>query len=241
MRTVFLVLFCSSLGFSAEVPWRITRVVRQGLPPYEEPGESERLYRLEGLPAKPKVGQRMVLKRAQSTLNPGTLEVLRIEADHLLAKLVQRGDTYPLKGDSVWLEGVATAKPASGKGSVSPTVPSKVTAIKPSPVKAAPVKAPPPTRLFTDTIFFLKGQAALSPGGQQKLKTWVQRTDKAARWTLTAGPFPGEVASLNGSRTRAIAEELRRLGVEQVVEEAAAGPVSKEKPAVEVKVEVPGR
>jgi hypothetical protein len=76
---------------------RVVAVVRQGLPPYEE---GERLYRLEGKDSsRLKVGDKILLLRAEEKICPGKLRVLEVHGEFVLADLDEEGDTYPLKGD----------------------------------------------------------------------------------------------------------------------------------------------
>jgi len=79
-----------------------------------------------------------------------------------------------------------------------------------------------------EPLFFIPGDATLSPGALAKLKTWVAAWGLQGTWTLTVPTGPGLTYELTERRVLAIRTELRRLGVPRVETilgaQASAGP-----------------
>ena len=65
-------------------------------------------------------------------------------------------------------------------------------------------------------IYFLKGDASLSPGALDKLRSWVQTWGTRGTWLLTVPEGPGLTYGLLEKRVLALRAELRRLGVARI-------------------------
>jgi hypothetical protein len=200
--------FLLGTALCAASPLRVAAVLRTGLPPYDG---AAKVYRLEGPDcAALKVGESLVLKRAGERRSLGRLEVVSVRADHADTRLAEPGELFPLKGDLAWrLEEILAlpATPVSVPGSPLP----KAAALQPATV-ARPVPAAAERRpAHREPVFFLKGDASLSPGAHAKLRAWVEAWGAGARWTLEspAGADP----ALTDARTAALRAELNQLGV----------------------------
>lgn len=77
----------------------------------------------------------------------------------------------------------------------------------PGPARPASRRAP---------IFFLKGDASLSPGAVSKLKTWVEAWGRTGRWILSCPSVQGLSYELLERRILAIRTELLKHGVSRV-------------------------
>ena len=193
----------------ASPPLHVAAVVRSGLPPYED---ESRLYRLEGAGCLAlRVGERLSLQRTGERRRLGRLQVTAIKGDHALARLVEGGEAYPLKGDlavryeeALGLPALPTAPP--------PATPPDLTV---KPPLSAPVLAP--SRVgHREPIFFLKGSAELSPGGRAKLAAWVKAWGVEGHWLVGCPEGAGWPPSLQEARLEQIRGELKRLGVGRV-------------------------
>jgi hypothetical protein len=81
----------------AGAEWRIVDIVRQGSPPYLE---EDRLYRIEGKGCNQlEKGSRLQIQRPENGRFSGTMVVVKVGDNYVLAILEKKTDTYPLKGD----------------------------------------------------------------------------------------------------------------------------------------------
>jgi len=197
MRKVLLSLLCAAS--LAAGPLRVTQVVREGPPPYEE---SSRLYRLEGDGCQVlKAGEILTLSRAGERRSPGQLKVTAVK------------DGYALKGDL-----------AAGREPLRrlPLLPALTQAFPPVAGPAQPAVPVPllaqaaPVILEREPVFFRLGEGTLSPAGRTKLKSWVATWGQDGHWVLACPPWPGETPTLRDSRVGALRGELEHLGIAQV-------------------------
>lgn len=199
MRRLFaLACLC---GLPAAEPLRIVAVEREGLPPFED---ARRLYRLQG-PARVSPGEYLELHRPGSSAAPGRLRVLRTTPEGVLALLDRRGDTYPLKGDVAqhWEVAVMPDLPGSrGLGTAAGPL---------EPALAVPREA----RALREPIFFLPGDATLSPLGRAKLQGWVQDLGQG-QWTLEVPPAKGRSGRLVQARAKVLKAALETAGARTV-------------------------
>jgi hypothetical protein len=186
-------------------PLAVARVVREGLPPYEESGP---LYRVEGDGCDQlRPGRVLLPVRPREPRSLGQLEVVRASAGFILARQLKPGATYPMKGDLI--------------------VPREPLRTLPElPTSGQPLPVPPPAAAHREPIYFLPEEAALTPGAKAKLKAWAATWGRGGRWVLDlAGEAP---PPLSGARLEALREELHRLGVAKVetgpAEAAPPGP-----------------
>jgi hypothetical protein len=202
MKGFLLLLLLGSFAW-ATPPLRVALVERAGLPPYEG---TERIYRLEGSGCQTlRVGENLVLQRPGERRSLGRLEILTVHFDHAQARLSLPGDTFPLKGDLA----IRTAAFLP-----LPEVPSAIQVPIPGPDTLRPWTItrtlPGPSVVYREPIYFIKGDASLSPGAQTKLKAWVATWGAEGQWTLECPPTPDTLATLRISALRA---ELQQLGV----------------------------
>lgn len=194
----------------AGLPLQIVSVGRTGLPPYEN---SERVYRLEGSGcATLRVGEVVVLKREGERRNLGRLEVLSVHLDHAQAKLAQVGETFPLKGDLAVRMELLRPMPELPKGLETRPLPVQAS-LQPKVLKASLVRSFGEGTTYREPIYFLKGDASLSPGAVAKLRTWAESWGLKNQWTLECPQAPGTLSTLLQERVSALREELTRLGV----------------------------
>jgi hypothetical protein len=191
-------------------PLTVARVVREGLPPYDD--AANRLYRLEGVGCDHlKPGSILLLHRDEERRLMASLEVVQVMPEYALARMASPGETFPLRGDLAFPKtGLQTLPllPALGQG---PGLPA--TALKPNNLaRTAPGPEPgPPAQ--REALYFRVGESMITPGGQVKLQAWVQAWGKTRRWSLLCPPFPGEPLDLTAARITALTEALRALGV----------------------------
>lgn len=205
-------LFGLSLAAQPPVggPLQIVSVGRTGLPPYES---SDRVYRLEGGGcATLRVGEVVVLKREGERRNLGRLEVLSVHLDHAQAKLLLAGETFPLKGDLAVRMELLRPMPELPKAAEIPPLPGAA-ALRPTALKAALVRSFGEGTTYREPIYFLKGDASLSPGAVAKLGTWADAWGLKNQWTLECPQPPGTLSTLLQERVSVLREELKRLGV----------------------------
>jgi hypothetical protein len=185
-------------------PLLVTAVERQGLPPYEG---TERAYRLEGTGCQTlRVGETLVLQRQGEVRPLGRLEILSVHQDHALAKLALAGETFPLKGDLAVRTELFQALPGMPAVSLAPLPAAE--ALRPKAIARSLPRSFGPGEVRREPIFFLKGDASLSPGALAKLRAWVEIWGPSGQWSLECPP-----ASLTDQRAGALRAELQRLGV----------------------------
>lgn len=190
-----------ALGLAAANPLHVSAVVRQGLPPYED---ANRLYRLEGEGAEGlRPGAVVTLHRPGRDVRPGRLKVVNLTPQGALAKLESPGDHFPLIGDQA-LEARPAPFPAFPRLPESPT-PAQIAPHPPVARAAAPLAA----------LYFLKGDATVSPGGLAKLRGWASAWDRSRPWRLMM-PRDSEDPGLSLRRAEAVRTALQELGVSQV-------------------------
>lgn len=191
------------------VPLAVTRVVRDGPPPYDR---QERLYQIEGDGVdRLGLGEILYLHRPQEERVMPRLEVIVAMPDHVLARVDSESETYPMVGDLVWPRGVPDALP-SLPGLVDVNV---LPDVRPS---APGLRAPVPlgdAATHREPLYFLLGESRISPAGLAKLKAWVQAWGPGGKWYLDCPPFPGESVDISSARLVVLAQELKRLGVAQ--------------------------
>lgn len=216
MRWVLVGLLGSLLA--AAPPLRIVGVERPGPPPYSG---TERLYRLEGSGVGSlQPGGRLVLQRPTAAVKLGRLEVVRVKGDHALARLVEPGDTFPLKGDLAVPGAPLAALPELPEASPPPPgLPPE--AHQPKPTVLHVPRTPGTGKALREPLFFLKGEKALSPGGQDRVAEWVMAWGVDGLWSLEVP----QGLDLAEARVAAVREALLRQGVRSsVVREAPAAP-----------------
>ena len=234
-RHVFLGLLAGCL--MAASPMQIVRVGRAGLPPYEG---SDRFYRLEGEGcAELTLGETLSLSREGERRALPHLQVFEVHPEYALARISQTGETYLLKGDLVVrvpkpgpmpelppphqeapaprlevlqvgilgsLPVLPVAKPDAGPRAVE---------LRPGANLSIPFPEEPGT-MQRGPLFFLKGDASLSPGAFDKLKTWAETWGLKGKWSLIVPRETGSIPWLLRERIAVTRSELLRLGVEQL-------------------------
>ena len=209
MRTRWLT-FCLALPLVAGTSIRITAVERKGWPPFED---DRRIYRLEGEgAARLRPGEVLQLFRPGEPRNPGRLKVAFLEAGKAAAFLESRGPIYPLVGDLA-LSRRMIPIPALPAVAVLPDLSLRppATAAPPESAKTPEATVVPASR--HESIFFLEGDASLSPRGRDKLQSAVRAWGVEGRWILTMPEnrvLPGKVRQ---NRIQAIRKTLVGLGV----------------------------
>ena len=197
----------------AAAPLTVARVVREGLPPYDDTGD--RLYRLEGLGcARLKPGGILLLHRDEERRALASLEVIQVMPEYALARVATPGETFPLRGDLAFPKGGLLTPPALPP--LGPTPALAATALQPPTLARTAPAAEPGPAAQRETLFFRIGETRVTPGGQVKLQAWVQNWGKSRRWSLLCPPFPGEHLDLTAARITALTDELRHLGVTRV-------------------------
>lgn len=84
------------------------------------------------------------------------------------------------------------------------------------PKATAAVPAPPPPAPRREAIYFVKGDASLSPGALVKLKTWTETWGTNGSWTLACPPGPDITYGVLENRIRTLRAELEKLGAKAV-------------------------
>ena len=208
------------------VPLTVTRVVRDGPPPYDR---QERLYQIEGDGVDHLgLGEILYLHRVQEDRLMPRLEVVVALPDHVLARVDYAGETYPMVGDVAWPRGAAEALPPL-PGLVDLTRLPDTRPAAPGLHPPAPL-GEPATRL--EPLYFLQGESRLTPAGQAKLKTWVKAWGVGGRWFLSCPPWPGESLDVTSARLSVLTQELKRLGIPQPEVRPSMDPVPGKFPVV---------
>lgn len=210
MKRIFFGLALGCL-LSGAPPLRVAGVVRDGMPPFEA---TERLYRLEGEGCLVlKVAEQVSLRRAGEARGLGRLEVTAVKDGYALARVSQAGQTYPLKGDLVVRhEQLQSLPPFPASQALALPGP----ALAPKLVKLSVPPSPRKGGLHRGTIFFLKGNAELSPGARAKLQAWATAWTFEGRWVIQVPENPEVLPALSQARAEALKGELAKLGLSQV-------------------------
>ena len=201
MRWAILLLLLFHLACAGS-PLRITSVDRAGMPPYEN---TERLYRVAGEGWETlKPGDSLDLRRPGERRTLGRLEVVSLGTGFVQARLATPGETYALVGDLAVARDIRPlALPDWPDFDPNPLSP---------PTHLAPLETGGPPRLL-ERFFFLRGDSALSPSGQQRLKAWVQAHGKDGHWFLQMPSDPRQTEELVQARCKALKVQLEQLGV----------------------------
>jgi len=206
MISPLAVLFSTML--LAAPPLHVAAVVRMGMPPYD--GEA-RSYRLEGTGCLAlRVGEYLTLQRTDERRRLGRLQIIAVKSDYALARLIEEGETYPLKGDLAVRHEEALRLPVLPP----PPAPSEPLNIV---LKAPPsaVIPNPPRELHRETLFFVRDSAEVSPGARSKLGVWVKDWGKDGNWIVSCPE--GLPPQLQKARAERLEAELGHLGVVNVV------------------------
>ena len=158
-------------------------------------------------------GDVLQLHRPPNDLIMPRLEVAVAMPDHVLARIIFDGETYPMLGDVAWPRGVPDALPL-----LPEVLEAKLAADVPGLEPAAPALKPPPPLggpHRQEALFYLQGESRITPAGQAKLQGWVQAWGPGAAWFLGCPPWPGESLDLRSARLTVLQEALKRLGVPQ--------------------------
>lgn len=199
MRWLFMVL--CSFGLAAAEPLRIVAVERQGLPPYED---DQRLYRLTGRSGL-SPGEFLELSRPGSRARPGRLRVQQATSRGVLATLALRGDTYPLKGD----QALPLDRPNL------PGLPPALSLASASLLEATVPVVPREPRYLREPLYFLPGDATVSPMGRAKAEAWVREFGEGY-WTLDIPSPKGKPSRLDEARAKALEAVLKATGLKAV-------------------------
>ncbi len=201
----FLLLLVGCFVWAAP-PLLVVSVGRVGLPPYEG---TERIYRLEGGGCQTlRVGELLVLQRPGERRGLGRLEILSVHPDHAQSRLSVPGDTFPLKGDEAIRAELLGTLPELPVAVPAP-IPAMAT-LRPQTITRALPRSFEPGATYREPIYFLKGDASLSPGAQTKLRAWVESWGAKGQWSLECPPAPDTLSTL---RSLALRSELQRLGI----------------------------
>jgi hypothetical protein len=209
MKQLFFGLLLGPL-LLASPPLQVVAVVRAGMPPFEEDG---RLYRLEGEGCQAlRVSELLTLRRSGERRPLGRLEVTAVKDGFALARLALAGETYPLKGDLAVRHEMIRALPSLPGAAKDLTIPPEALAPR------VPARGVPPALSRAgarrESIFFLKGNAELSPGAIAKLRGWVEGWDPDGRWVVLVPENASQ--ALVQARVEALRAGFKALGVNQV-------------------------
>ena len=205
MRWPFLLPLLLSLACAGS-PLRIASVERSGEPPYDS---SDRLYRVTGDGWEDlKVGGNLDLRRPGDRRSLGRLEVVSVGRGFVLARMADRGDTYPLVGDLAVSRDIRP-QPLPGLPDLDPNPLPVLASLAPQVPQANQLRLQEP-------IFFIRGQSALSPGGEKKVDSWVQAYGRDGRWFLLCPADPRQTEELVQARCQALKAKLGQLGIRSV-------------------------
>ena len=118
-------------------------------------------------------------------------------------------------GDRLWIHVVTAVTFAlllsgcQAKPQVAPPVATSATT-------NAPVTVPEKTNSRRETIFFIQGDATLSPGALDKLKTLTKSWGTKGTWTVACPSNPGITYDLLQKRILILRSELQKLGVSTI-------------------------
>jgi len=212
MRVLLLLALLGRLLWPSE-PLHVSAVERPGLPPYET---NEKVYRLAGNGcATLRVGEILVLQRPGERRSLGRLQITSVLLDHALARLLSAGETFPLKGDLAVRAELAQSLPELPKA--EPGTPgSPVEALRPLVPRLVLQRSVGQGPLHREPIYFLKGDASLSPGALQKLTAWVRSWGLEGQWSLACPQEAGDASTLLQERISVLRAELLKLGVAQL-------------------------
>lgn len=205
-RRILLALGLLGFRLWAGVPLHLAAVLREGTPPFE----GTRLFRIEGDgTAGLKKGDQLRLWRFGEKRKLARLVVSEVKGGAAFARILNPEETFPMKGDVVVEREGLSSIPEPGWawfGSLkSPGVPRSLALKVPT---LNPLE--PPRR---EQIFFLPGNAELSPAGRQKLKDWVALWGLEGRWSLGVPSNPTVPAKVGEARVKVLREVLGTLGV----------------------------
>jgi hypothetical protein len=79
-----------------------------------------------------------------------------------------------------------------------------------------PQTSPAQGQARREAIYFLQGDATLSPGAIAKLKTWAETWGQNGRWILACPSGPGLPYELLEKRVQNLRAELRKHGLAKV-------------------------
>jgi len=196
----------------ASPPLQVVAVVRAGMPPFEEGG---RLYRLEGDGCQAlRVSEQLTLRRSGELRPLGRLEVTAVKDGFALAKLALAGETYPLKGDLAVRHEMIKPLPSLPAAAKDLAIPPEALAPR------IPTQGVPPALrkagIRREGVYFLKGNAELSPGAIAKLRAWVEGWDPDGRWVVLVPGNADTPQALVQARVEALRAGFKALGVNQV-------------------------
>jgi hypothetical protein len=110
--------------------------------------------------------------------------------------------------------GVLALTLSACKGMPKPS-PSGASMGTPSP-DPVPVPAPAIATPMHETIFFIEGDASLSPGAIDKLKVWTTSWGTDGTWVLAVPSSPNSYYDLREKRLQVLCSELQKLGVSKI-------------------------
>lgn len=211
MKQVILGLLLGPL--LAAAPLHVAGVVRSGMPPYEE---KDRLYRLEGDGCQIlRVAEYLTLIRPGDRRQLGRLQVVAVKDGYALARLATPGETYLLKGDLAVRHEMAASLPSLPGGLPDPLLRASGELL-PRAMKLAVPASPSSVQGHQEPVFFLKGNAELSPAALVKLRDWVASWGVEGRWVLGLPEDVQGSTALSQARIEALKKALGTLGVTQV-------------------------
>jgi hypothetical protein len=188
-------------------PLQVVSVTRGGMPPYDD---SERIYRLEGGGCGTlRKGETLVLQREGEHRKLGRLEILSVNFDHAKARLVEPGETFPLKGDLAVRTELFEPLPEVPVSLQATPIPAVAT-LQPRTITRTLPRSVGHGTVYREPIYFLKGDASLSPGAQNKLKAWVETWGVEGQWSLECPPT---LSTLLQERISVLRSEMERLGI----------------------------
>lgn len=194
----------AALPRGAAPPLRIIAVERPGLPPYEGP---DRLYRLEGEGVDHlRPGDRIALRRGLQPLRIGRLEVVSLQLGFAMARRYapDADAAFPIIGDTA---GRLVAHPLPPVPALEePDESLDLDPASPRALSAADLPS-------LECLFYLPGDAELSPAGREKLRAWTRSWGTEATWTLLVPRDPKVPQALAHQRSESLRQLLTEAGV----------------------------